>query len=142
MPLPEQDTSVGHSFGLEIDGVLTQLSEVSGLVIPALFAVHRDETGSLVTRKLPSRKKAGEITLSRGLTSDSVFMDWVDDANSGNPTKARSSVFVVILDEEGTEVRRYKLTSCWPQKWSVGTSAGSSLAVERLTLSYAKAEPV
>ena len=32
MPLPDFDSSVGHSFGLEFDGVvIKQISEVSGL---------------------------------------------------------------------------------------------------------------
>ena len=32
MPLPEMDSSVGHTFGLEIDGVtIKQITEVSGL---------------------------------------------------------------------------------------------------------------
>jgi hypothetical protein len=61
MALPDIDTSVGHSFGLEFDSVvIKQITEVSGLRID-----QGGDGGALLARKLPGRLKAGEVTLTR-----------------------------------------------------------------------------
>ena len=36
--------------------------------------------GKYVIKKLPGRPKAGEVTLTRGLTGDNSFEKWVKDA--------------------------------------------------------------
>jgi phage tail-like protein len=74
--LPEMDTSVGHSFGLEIDGVvIKQIQEVSGIKLEQDVIELKQNTpdGKFQIKKLPGRQKAGEITLTRGLTADNSF---------------------------------------------------------------------
>jgi len=73
MPLPDLDTSVGHSFGLEMDGVMIkQISEVTGLKMEQDVIELKQNTadGKYMIKKLPGRPKAGEVTLTRGLTAD------------------------------------------------------------------------
>src|SRR4029450_12849080 len=73
MALPDIDSSVGHSFGLEFDGVvIKQITEVSGLKIDQDEVELKQDTdsGNLVIKKLLGRPKAGEVTLTRGLTGD------------------------------------------------------------------------
>lgn len=73
MALPDIDSSVGHSFGLEFDGVvIKQITEVSGLKIDQDVVEFKQDidSGKLVIKKLPGRPKAGEVTLTRGLTGD------------------------------------------------------------------------
>lgn len=62
MALPEVDSSVGHSFGLELDGVVvTQIVEVSGLTIDQDVVEFRQDAdrGKVTVTKLPGRPKAG-----------------------------------------------------------------------------------
>lgn len=69
MPLPELDKAVGHSFGLEIDGVQTnQIQAVSGLKMEqdVIELEHNTADGKYHIKKLPGRFKAGEVTLTRG----------------------------------------------------------------------------
>jgi phage tail-like protein len=76
MALPDIDSSVGHSFGLEFDGVvIKQITEVSGLKIDQDEVELKQDTdsGNLVIKKLPGRPKGGEVTLTRGLTGDNSF---------------------------------------------------------------------
>ena len=69
MALPELDSSVGHSFGLEIDGVqIKPITEVSGLKMEqdVIELKQNGPDGKYVIKKLPGRRKAGEVTLTRG----------------------------------------------------------------------------
>src|SRR5919201_4103655 len=116
MPLPELDTSVGHSFGLEVDGVqIKQISEVTGLKMEQDVIELKQNTsdGKYVVKKLPGRPKAGEVTLTRGLTADQSFEKWVKDSQFGKMTDVRKGGAIIVYDYEGTPVKRYKLTNAW-----------------------------
>jgi phage tail-like protein len=97
MALPDLDSSVGHSFGLEFDGVvIKQIAEVSGLKIGQDVVEFKQDTdsGKFIVKKLPGRPKAGEVTLTRGLTHDSSFEDWIrahSSARYRTPAKAARS---------------------------------------------------
>ena len=80
MGLPEHDTSVGWSFGFEFDGItIKQIQEVTGLKMETdvIELKHNTNDGKYVNKKMPGRPKAGEVTLTRGLTDDNSFSDWV-----------------------------------------------------------------
>lgn len=112
MALPELDSSVGQSFGLEFDGVvIKQITEVSGLKIDQdVVELKRGPgTGKLLVRKLPGRPKAGEVTLTRGLTHDSSFEDWIRDSRFGKLPDARKGGAIIVFDYEGAAIKRYKL---------------------------------
>lgn len=61
MPLPDLDSSVGHSFGLEFDSVvIKQITEVSGLKMEQDVIELKQNTadGKYAIKKLPGRPKA------------------------------------------------------------------------------------
>src|SRR4029079_7075348 len=70
--LPDIGSSVGHSFGLELDGV--QVSGVSDVTLmmeqDVVELKENGPDGKIVVRSLPGRPKAPEITLTRGVTAD------------------------------------------------------------------------
>lgn len=85
MPLPDLNKAVGHSFGLEVDGVqIKQIQEVSGLKMEQDVIELKQNTadGKCIIKKLPGRFKAGEATFTRGLTDDHSFEDWFKDTRS------------------------------------------------------------
>ena len=94
MALPDLDTSVGHSFAAEYDGVMIKaIQEVSGLKMEQDVIELKQNTpdGKYVIKKLPGRKKAGEVTLTRGLTADNSFEKWVETSQFGKmATPART----------------------------------------------------
>ena len=76
MPLPDLDSGVGHSFGLEFDGVqIKSITEISGLKMEmdVIELKENGADGKYVIKKLPGRWKAPEITLTRGLSEDNSF---------------------------------------------------------------------
>jgi phage tail-like protein len=124
MPLPDVDSSVGHSFGVEFDGVVIKnIIEVSGLKM--------------------QRQKAGEVTLTRGLTHDAGFETWMRDALSA-PTDegARRGGAIIVFDFEGTAIKRYRVVNAHPRSLEIGTlkAGDTSVLVEKLVLAYESLE--
>ncbi|GGQ82530.1 phage tail protein [Couchioplanes azureus] len=141
MPLPDLDTSVGHSFGLEVDGiVIKQISEVSGLKMEQDVIELKQNTadGKYVVKKLPGRPKAGEVTLVRGLTGDNSFEKWVKDAHFGKMATARKGGAIIVYDYEGAALKRYKLTNAWPKSLEIGSlkAGDTSVLTEKLVITY------
>ena len=93
MALPENDSSVGHSFGLEFDGIqIKSITEVTGLKMEQDVIEYKSNTaadGKYNIKKLPGRWKAGECTLTRPLTDDHGFDKWVKDSQLGKMGDAR-----------------------------------------------------
>ena len=139
MPLPDFDSSVGHSFGLEFDGVvIKQISEVSGLKFEQDVIELKQNTndGKYVIKKLPGRPKAGEVTLTRGLTDDRSFQDWVQKSQFGKMGDARKGGAIIVFDFEGQPIKRYKLTNAWPKSLEIGSlkAGDTSYLQEKLVL--------
>ena len=92
MALPDFDAGVGHSFGLEFDSVvIKQIQEITGLKKEQDVIEMKSNTndGKYMIKKLPGRWKAGEVTLTRGLTSDNSFEQWIKNSELGNMSAAR-----------------------------------------------------
>jgi phage tail-like protein len=145
MALPDLDTSVGHSFGLEFDGVqIKQINEVTGLKMEQDVIELKQNTadGKYVIKKLPGRPKAGEVTLTRGLTDDNSFEKWVKDAHFGKMANARKGGAIIVYDYEGTALKRYKLTNAWPKSLEIGSlkAGDTSVLTEKLVLTYEQME--
>ena len=145
MPLPDLDSSVGHSFGIEVDGVvIKQISEVSGLKMEQDVIELKQNTpdGKYMIKKLPGRPKAGEITLTRGLTGDQSFEKWAKDSQFGKMSDARKGGAIIVYDFEGTAIKRYKLTNAWPKSLEIGTlkAGDTSVLTEKLVVTYEQME--
>lgn len=145
MALPDMDASVGHSFGLEVDGVvIKQISEVTGLKMEQDVIELKENTsdGKYVIKKLPGRPKAGEVTLTRGLTGDQSFEKWVKDSQFGKMADARKGGAVIVYDFEGTAIKRYKLTNAWPKSLEIGSlkAGDTSVLTEKLVVTYEQME--
>lgn len=147
MALPENDSSVGHSFGLEFDGIqIKSITEVTGLKMEQDVIEYKSNTaadGKYLVKKLPGRWKAGECTLTRPLTGDQSFDKWVKDSQLGKMGNARKGGAIVVYDYEGNPVKRYKITAAWPKSLEVSSlkAGDTSVLTEKLVLTYEKCEP-
>lgn len=135
------DSGVGHSFGIEIDGVvIKQIQEVSGLKMEQDVIELKQNTsdGKYMIKKLPGRQKAGEVTLTRGLTTDSSFEKWVKDSRFGKMGDARKGGAIIVYDFEGSALKRYKLTNAWPKSLEITTlkAGDTSVLSEKLVVTY------
>ena len=141
MPLPDLDTSVGHSFGLDFQGVMIkQITEVAGLKMEqdVIELKQNSNDGKYMVKKLPGRPKAGEVTLTRGLTEDKSFETWINDSRFGKMPNARKEGSIVVYDYEGKEMKRYTLVNAWPKSLEIGTlkAGDTSVLTEKLVITY------
>lgn len=141
MALPDLDSSVGHSFGLEFDGVtIKQINEVSGLKqeMDVIELKQNTADGKYVIKKLPGRQKAGEVTLTRGLTADNGFEQWMKNSQFGKMGEARKGGAIIVYDFEGNAIKRYKLANAWPKSLEIGSlkAGDTSVLTEKLVLTH------
>lgn len=146
MPLPEKpDSAVGCSFGLEVQGIaIAAITEVSGLKMEqdVIELKQNGPDGKYVIKKLPGRWKAGECTLTRGLTDDKGFDDWIKDSQFGKMANSRKSGSIIVFDYEGAEIKRYNLTGAWAKALEIGAlkAGDTSVLTEKLTVTYERLE--
>jgi phage tail-like protein len=139
MPLPERNSAVGHSFGLEFDGItIKSITEISGLKIEQDVVELKENgpDGKYVIHKLPGRPKAPDITLTRGLSEDNSFEKWVNDSHFGKMPDVRKGGAIIVYDFEGEPIKRYKLTNAWPKSLEIGSlkAGDTSYLQEKLVL--------
>jgi phage tail-like protein len=142
----ELDRSVAHSFGLEMDGIqIKQINEVSGLKMEQdviELKTNAADSGKYVIKKLPGRPKAGEVTLTRGLSDNTAFSDWIKDAHFGKMSTARKGGAIIVYDYEGNPLKRFKLTNAWPKSLEIGSlkAGDTSVLTEKLVITYEQME--
>jgi phage tail-like protein len=145
MALPDLNSAVGHSFGLEFDGItIKSITEVSGLKMEqdVVELKQNGPDGKYDIKKLPGRPKAGECTLTRGLTGDQSFEKWVKDSQFGKMPDARKGGAIIVFDYEGNALKRYKLTNAWPKSLEIGSlkAGDTSVLTEKLVVTYKRIE--
>jgi phage tail-like protein len=138
--LDEHESFAGHAIGLEVDGVLiTRITEVSGLKVDQDVIELKQNTsdGKYIVRKLPGRHKAGEVTLTRGLTGDNSFEKWLRDSGFGT-ADGRKNGAIIVYDLEGSPLKRYRLINSQLASLveASPTAGDTSVLTEKLVISY------
>jgi len=85
-------------------------------------------------RKLPGKRKYGNIVLKRGVTKSTELQDW--HKNILNGVSDRRDGFIILLDEDMTPVVRWKFFNAFPRKWEGPDLKADSneVAIESLEL--------
>jgi phage tail-like protein len=139
------DKGVGHSFGLEVDGIaIKSITEVSGLKMEqdVIELKENGPDGKFVIRKLPGCWKVPDITFTRGLSSDNSFDKWIKDSQFGKMGDVRKGGAIIVYDYEGSAVKRYKLTNAWPKSLEISAlkSGDTSVLTEKLVVTCERLE--
>jgi phage tail-like protein len=94
--------------------------------------------GDVVVRRLPGRPKAGEVTLTRGLSADHAFEKWIKEFRSGQVRASRKNGAIIVYDFEGTPIATYSLINAWPKRLTIGTlkAGDTSVLTETLVVAY------
>lgn len=130
------------AFVVEIEGVefagFNKCSELEA----EIAKIEQYEGGALTPDKSPGRVTVSDVTLERGATQDTDLYAWWQDvvrisANSGLIDNLyKRDVEIVQLDRDGTVLRRWSLTGCWPTKFVAGAwdNDADENVIEMLTL--------
>ncbi|HEY1627369.1 MAG TPA: phage tail protein [Streptosporangiaceae bacterium] len=132
----------GYNFSVELDGITRAgFRECSGLENSQNAGEYREGTDkNLSVRKIPGLVTHSDITLSRGVTSDSKLWEWRQKVMTG--TVERHDISITLMDEAGNAKIRWNLFDCWPRQWT-GPSLNATaddLAIEQLILACERVE--
>jgi phage tail-like protein len=135
-PATRIDPYLTDNFLVEIDGVTTgSFTEVSGLEASIDVIDYRaGNSAENAVQKLPGLNKFSNVTLKRGMTQDQSLWNWMQTALSG--TVQRTSVSIVLLDQDRNPAWRWNLTNAWPCKWTgpVLNAQSNDVAIETLEI--------
>jgi len=102
------------------------------------------EGANAITLKGLGRTSYDAITLERGVTQDTDFMDWADAAqklDNGAPNTSlknlRRDIRIELLNEEGQKVQRYIVHRCWVSEFQALPdldAGGTAVALEHIKL--------
>jgi phage tail-like protein len=139
MALQELDSAVGHSFGLELDGItIKAISEVTGLKMEHDVIELKQNTpkGQYVLKALPGRRKRATITLTRPLDGTQSFDKWLKSVLQGDMKSARTTASICLYDFEGNLLKRYKLSNAWPSSLEISSlkAGDTSVLTEKLVI--------
>lgn len=126
-----------NSPGVDPASELGGFSDVSGLVTETVVAEYRNGNAKENhVKKIPLMHKVGDVTLKRGVVDSKEFFDWIK-ATRETGYAAKRDVVITLRDETGTDVRKWKLQSVLPLKYTGPTLAGKGgdVAMEELVLS-------
>lgn len=132
------DPYAGYSFRVEIDGITRAgFRNCSGLDASQEAGTYREGTDrGLTMRKLPGLITYSDITLSRGISSDSELWQWRQTVMSGDVD--RRNLSIVLMNDKGEDAIRWNVRNCWPTKWTGPTLDATSdeVAIEELELTH------
>jgi len=135
----DYDTGVGWSFGLEIDGIeIREIQQIDGLKLEAdeIELKHNTVDGKYVNKRLPGRKKAGELTFTRGITNDKTWQSWIENVFTGNMISARKNGVIKIYNYAGQLAQEFKFVNGWPKSIEISSlkAGDTSLLTEKLVM--------
>jgi phage tail-like protein len=133
------DAVIGATFGFEFDQHQAKgIMEVSGLKKEADVIEVKTQTadGKYVVNKIVGRPKAGTVTITRALTEDTQFADWVKEAEEGKMPRTNGSI--IVYDTMMAPIMRYSLLDCQPASLEIGTlkAGDTNVSTEKLTLHH------
>jgi len=134
-----EDFLVGFNFQLDVGSkVAGFFSEISGVGSENEVIEHKgvDKQGHEFVRKEPGRLKFTDITLKRGVTSDTQIWEWRQKVIDGKIADARSPVTIHMLDRSYKPVAEWDFFNAWPSKVTGPTFKADSneFGVEELTI--------
>ena len=131
-----EDPLQKFKFRVTIPGIPSQIGfqKVSGLS-KEVNVVEYDESAFEYTHKLPGKTKFGEVTMERGMFSDSSMLDQMKVIQ--NPDY-RTTIIVQLMDRFGNVQRTWKLAEAWISKWegSELDATSDDVAIETITVQY------
>ena len=141
--MPQRDTPYGaYNFLVDFGGgeaptsAQGGFSDVSGLGTEITLMEYRQGNDlENQVRKIPALRKAGDVTLKRGIMGLQSFWTWVNTVRR-DPEHKRV-VHIVLQDETHKNILGWKLVNARPMKWTGPTLAakgGSDVAMEEIVI--------
>ena len=143
MPATPFYPPVGFHFRVEFQGVPgvkdqdAFFQEVTGLSRELETETLKVGGENRFTLKFPTRGSYPNLSLKRGLFTNSAILPWVTDAIEHFDITP-VTVLVTLLNEKHEPLQTYQCINAWPQKWSITdlNAEESRIVVETMELVY------
>lgn len=133
-PMPKFRFEVDLGDGL--NGIAFQ--EISGMDVENQIIEYRKNNSPLFsTEKMPGIVKYGNVTMKRGVfVNDNTFWNWHSQVKMN--AVQRRTVFIKLLDENGTVTMQWQLNNAWPTKITATDlkSDGNEIAVDAVEIAH------
>lgn len=133
---------VGFHFKVEFNGITTQdkdyqFQSVSGLSVDIETEEFAEGGENRFKHKFPVRTKFPNLSLKRGLVTDSKLISWCRDAIEDFQFKP-IDLTVKLLNEKHNPIMTWNIVHAYPVKWSVSdfNAEENSLVIESIDLAY------
>jgi phage tail-like protein len=141
MALGDFDNSAANGFTVTIDGIeVPRVIEVSGLKseVDKIELKQQTKDGKYVVRQLIGRPKAGELTVTRGLTQSKTITDWLKTVMEGDVAGSRKTAAVALLDYKGETLKTYNFVNCWVKSVELNSlkAGATEQATEKFVICY------
>ncbi|MEO6548941.1 MAG: phage tail protein [Ferruginibacter sp.] len=117
-----------------------RFQSVSGLTVEFDTESFKEGGENRFEHKLPVRTKYPDLSLKRGMLTNSKVIDWVkgilQDRDFINNKPAE--IQVSLLNEKHHPLKTWHLYNCWPKKWTVSdfNAQDNAIVVETLDFNY------
>ena len=131
----------GFHFSVEFVGIGnnndTRFQSVSGLSVEYDVESYKEGGENRFEHQLPLRTKYPDLSLKRGLLTDSQVIQWFLDAFE-NRQFSTAQVNVSLLNEQHQPLVSWNVFGAWPKKWSVSdfNAQENAIVVESMDLCY------
>jgi len=114
-----------------------RFQSVSGLNVEYDMESFKEGGENRFEHKLPVRTKYPDLSLKRGMLTDSKVIKWCLDAFQNRVFKP-AEVHVTLLNEKHEPLKTWQIHRAWPKKGAVSdfNAQENSIVVETLELSY------
>ena len=132
---------VGFHFKVEFQGLGndndSRFQTVTGLTMEYDLETIKEGGENRFEHKLPIRTKFADLTLKRGMLTDSKVIEWVLKALQNREFKP-VQIVITLLNEEHQPLKTWNIYNAWPRKWAVSdfNAQENSIVVETMDLSY------
>ena len=132
---------VGFHFRVEFVGIGNdndiRFQSVSGLSIEYDTESFKEGGENRFEHKLPVRTKYADLSLKRGMLTDSKVIEWCLKAFENREFQP-AQINVLLLNENHQPIKRWEVIDAWPKKWSVSdlNAQENGLVIETLDLAY------
>ena len=135
-----EDPLVAFRFALEIEGKLSgYFTNVSGIGSENEVIEQKivdPETGETIIRQVPGRLTWTEISLRRGVTSNTDIWAWRKLVADGKIEDARTNCSIIALSRDNQPVARWNFVNAWPRRVTGPEmdAGGADFMVEEVTI--------
>src|SRR5215813_8967956 len=124
-------------FSISQDTNDARFQAVSGLSVEYDYESFKEGGENRFEHKLPVRTKYSDMTLKRGMLTDSSVITWFLDAFR-NRTFLPTNINVILMNEKGEPLRTWNVVHAIPKKWLVSdlNANDNAIVVETMELTY------